>query len=184
MWDLDCEESWALKNWCFWTVMLEKTLESPLDWKEIQPVHSEGDQPWVFFVRNDAKAATPILWPPHAKSWLIEKDSDAGRDWELEDKGTTENEMAGWHHGLDGPEFEWTPGVSDRQGGLVCCNLWGRKESDTTERLTWTKQCLIILPVSLLRFYVSFIKEGAMSLWPVIVSLVFLSQWCEFMFNV
>ena len=94
------------KNWCFWTVVLEKTLESPLDCKEIQPVHSEGDQSWVFFWRNDAKAETPVLWPLHVKSWLIGKDSDAGMDWGQEEKWTTEDEMAGWHHGLDGREFE------------------------------------------------------------------------------
>ena len=139
MWELDCEEGWALKNWCFSTVVLEKTLESPLDCKEIQPVHSEGDQPWVFFERNDAKAETPVLWPPHAKSWLIGKDSDDGRDWEQEEKGTAEDEMVGWHHWLDGREFEWTPGVGDGQGGLVCCDSWGHKESDTTERLNWTE---------------------------------------------
>ena len=110
------------KNWCFWTVVLEKTLESPLDCKEIQPVHSEGDQPWDFFERNNAKAETPVLWPPHAKSWLIGKDSDDGRDWGQEEKGTTEDEMAGWHHWLDGRESEWTPGVGDGQGGLVCCD--------------------------------------------------------------
>ena len=138
MWELDCEESWALKNWCFWTVVLEKTLESPLDCKEIQPAHSEGDQPWVFFGRNDAKAETPVLWPPRAKSWLTGKDSDAGRDWGQEEKGTTEDEMAGWHHWLDGRESEWTPGVVDGQGGLACCDSWGHKESDTTERLNWT----------------------------------------------
>ena len=99
MWEIDCEEGWAPKNWCFWTVVLEKTLESPLDCKEIQPVHSKGDQPWVFFGRNDAKAETPVLWPTHAKSWLIGKDSDAGKDWGQEEKGMTEDEMAGWHHG-------------------------------------------------------------------------------------
>ena len=137
--DLDCEESWAPKNWCFWTVVLEKTLESPLDCKEIQPVHSKGDQSWVFFGRNDSKAETPVLWPPHTKSWLIGKDFDAGRDWEQEAKGTAEDEMAGWHHRLDGHEFESTLGVGDGQGGLVCCNSWGRKESDTTERLNWTE---------------------------------------------
>jgi len=120
-------------------VVLEKTLESPLDCKEIQPVHSEGDQPWDFFGRNDAKAETPVLWPPHAKSWLIGKDSDAGRDWGQEEKGTTEDEMAGWHHWLDGHESEWTPGVGDGQGGLVCCNSWGCKESDMTEKLKWTE---------------------------------------------
>ena len=139
MWELDCEESWAPRNWCFWTVVLEKTLESPLDCKEIQPVHSKGDQPWFFFGRNDAKAETPILWQPHAKSWLIVKDSDAGRDWRQEEKGTTEDEMAGWHHRLDGHEFGWTPGAGDGQGGLACCDSWGRKESDKTERLNWTE---------------------------------------------
>ena len=138
MWELDCEESWAPKNWCFWTVVLEKTLESPLDCKEIQPVHSERDQPWDFFGRNDAKAETPILWPPHAKSWLIGKDSDAGRDWGQVEKGTTEDELAGWHHRLDVRESEWTLGVGDGQGGLACCDSWGRKESDTTERLIWS----------------------------------------------
>ena len=124
---------------CFWTVVLEKTLESPLDCKEIQPVHSEGDQPWDFFGGNDAKAEAPVLWAPHAKSWLIGKDSDAGRDWGQEEKGTTEDEMAGWHHWLNRPESEWTPGVGDGQGGLVCCDSWGHKESDTTEQLNWTE---------------------------------------------
>ena len=138
MWELDCEEGWAPKNWCFWTVVLEKTLESPLDCKEIRPVHSEGDQPWDFFGRNDAEAETLILWPPHAKSWLIGKDPDAGRDWGQEEKGMTEDEMAGWYHWLDGRESEWTPGVCDGQGGLVCCDSWGRKESDMTEQLNWT----------------------------------------------
>ena len=124
---------------CFWTVVLEKTLESSLDCKEIQPVHSEGDQPWDFFGRNDTKAETPVLWPPDAKNWLIGKDSDAGRDWGQE-KGTTEDdEMAGWHHWLNGRESEWTPGVGDRLGGLACCDSWGRKESDTTEWLNWTE---------------------------------------------
>ena len=120
-------------------MVLEKTLESPLDCKEVQPVHSKGDKPWVFFGRNDAKAETPVLWPPHVKSWLIGKDSDAGRDWRQEEKGTTKDEMAGWHHRLDGLESEWTPGVGDGQGGLVCCNSWGRKELDTTERLNLTE---------------------------------------------
>ena len=118
---------------------LEKTLGSPLDCKEIQPVHSEGDQPWVFFGGNDAEAESPVLWPPHAKSWLIGKDPDAGRDWGQEEKGTTEDEMAGWHHRLDVCESEWTPGVGDGQGGLACCDSWGHKESDTTERLNWTE---------------------------------------------
>ena len=140
MWELAYKESWVLKNWCFWTVVLEKTLESPLDCKEIQPVHSEGDQPRDFFGRNDAKAETPVLWPPHAKSWLIRKDSDAGRDWGQEEKGTTEDEMAGWHHWLNGHGFGWTPGVGDGQAGLVCCDSWGRKQSDTTEWLNWTER--------------------------------------------
>ena len=110
--------SWVLKNWCFWTVVLEKTLESPLTCKEIQPVHSKGNQSWVFIGRTDSKAETPILWPRHVKSWHIGKDSDAGRDWGQE-KGMTEDEMAGWHHRLDRHEFEWTPGVGD--GQEACC---------------------------------------------------------------
>ena len=136
-WELDYKESWVLKNWCFWTVMLEKTLESPLDCKEIQPVLSEGDQPLDYFGRNDAETETPVLWPPHAKSWLIGKDPDAGEDWRQEEKGMTEDEMVGWHHWLDGHESEWTPGVGDGQGGLACCDSWGHKESDTTEWLNW-----------------------------------------------
>ena len=139
MWELDCEESREPKNWCFWTVVLEKTLESPLDWKEIQLVHSKGDQSWVFIGKTDAKAETPVLCPPHAKSWFIGKDPDAGRDWGQEEKRITEDGMAGWHHRLDGHEFGWTPRVGDGQGGLACCSSWGRKESDMTERLNWTE---------------------------------------------
>ena len=116
-------------------MVLEKILESPLDCKEIQPVHPKGDQSWVFTGRTDAKAETPILWPPHVKSCLIGKDSDAGRDWGQEEKGTTEDEMAGWHHRLDGHEFSSTLGVGDGQGGVACCSPWGHIESDTTERL-------------------------------------------------
>ena len=138
MWELDYKASWVPKNWCFWTVVLEKTLE-PFDCKEIQPVHSK-DQSWVFFGRNDAKAETPILWPPHAKSWLIGKDSDAGRDWGQEEKGTTGDEIAGWHHRLDGHEFVWTPGVGDGQGGFAWCNSWVTKSwtrlSDWTELIS------------------------------------------------
>ena len=100
---------------------------------------TKGDQSWVFFGRTDTEAETPVLWPPHVKSWLIGKDSDAGRDWGQEEKGTTEDEMVGWHHRLNGHEFEWSPGVGDRQRGLACCSSWGRKESDTTERLNWTE---------------------------------------------
>ena len=143
MWELDCEESWVLKNWCFWTVVLEKTLESPLDCKEIQPVHPKGYQSWVFTGRTDTEAETPVLWPPHAKSWLIGKDPDAGKDWGQEEKGTTEDEMVGWHHRLDGHESEWTLGVGDGQGGLACCDSWAREELDTTERLSWTHWMIV-----------------------------------------
>ena len=114
-------------------------VQSPLDCKEMQPVHPKGDQSWVFIGRTDAEAETPVLWPPHAKSWLIGKNSDAGRNLGQEEKGTTEDEMAGWHHWLDGLESEWTPGVGDGQGGLACCDSWGRKELDTTEQLNWTE---------------------------------------------
>ena len=136
--ELDCEEGWAPKNWCFWTVVLEKTLESPSDCREIQPVHSKGDQPWDFFGRNDVEAETPILWPPDVKGWLIWKDSDAGKDWGQEENWTTEDEMVGWHHRLNGHGFGWTLGVGDGQGGLACCSSWDHKESDTTKWLNWT----------------------------------------------
>ena len=139
MWELDCEESWAQKNWCFWTVVLEKTLESPLDCKEIQPGSPKGNQFWIFIGRTDVEAETPILGPPHAKSRLTGKDSDAGRDWGQEEKGMTEDEMVGWHHWLNGHEFEQTLGDSEGQGSLVCCSSWDHKESDTTERLNWTE---------------------------------------------
>ena len=138
MWDLDYKESWV-QNWCFWTVMLKKTLESPLDCKEIGPVHSKGDHSWVFIGRTDAEAETLIFWPPDVKNWLIWKDPDAGKDWRQEEKGTTEDEMVGWHHRLNGDEFEQTPGVGDGQGGLACCGTRGCEESDMTERLKWTK---------------------------------------------
>ena len=141
MWELDCKESWVPNNWCFWTVVLEKTLESPLHCKEIHPVHSKGVQFWVFFGRTDSKVETPIIWPPHAKSWLIGKDPDAGRDWEQEKKATTEDEMAGWHHKLDWHECGWTPGVDDGQGGLACCNSWGcRVGQDWVTEVNWTEK--------------------------------------------
>ena len=120
-------------DWYFWTEVLEKTLEGPLDCKEIKSVHPKGNQPWMLIGRTDNEAETPILWQPDAKNWPTWKDPDAGKDWRQEEKQTTEDEMAGWHHQLDGREFEWTPGVGDGQGGLACCNSWGRKESDTTE---------------------------------------------------
>ena len=132
MWELDYKESWVLKNWCFWTVVLEKTLESPLDCKEIK-----GYQSWIFIGRTDAEAETAILWPPDGKNWLIWKDLD-GKDWRQEEKGMTEDEMVGWHHWLNGHEFEQAPGVGDGQGGLVCCSPWGSKEPDPTEQLNWT----------------------------------------------
>ena len=146
--ELDCEESWVLKNWCFSTVVLAKILESPLDCKEVQPVHPKEDQFWVFIGRTDVEAEMPILWPPDTKNWLIGKDPDAGRDWGQEEKGTTEDEMAGWHHQLNGHEFEWTPGVGDGQGGLTCCDSWGRNESDTTEHLNWTKKAALPLKLT------------------------------------
>ena len=156
MWELDREEGWAPKNWCFWTVVLEKTTESPLDCREIRPVHSEGDQPWGFFGRTDAKAETPILWPPHAKSWLIGKDPDAGRDWGQEEKGTPEDEMAGWHHRLDGHEFEWTPGVGDGQGGWRAA-IHGVTKSRTcwVTELNWTEYTwkLVYCEMDSLRYY-------------------------------
>ena len=135
MWELDCEESWAPKNW--WTVVLEKTLSSPLDCKEIQPVHPKGGQSWVFIGRTDAEAETPILWPPHAKSWLTGKDPDARRDWGQGEKGTTEDEMVGWHHWLDAHEFGWTQElVMDREAWHAV--IHGVTKSQTQLR-DWTK---------------------------------------------
>ena len=141
MWELDYKESWALKNWCFWTVVLGKTLERPLDCKEIKPVYPKGDQAWVFFGRTDVEAETPILWPADVKSWLIGIDPDGGKDWGQEEKGMTEDKMVGWHHRLNGHGFGWTPGVGDGQWGLACCISWGHKESDTTEWMNWTELC-------------------------------------------
>ena len=137
VWELDYKESWTPQNWCFWTVVLEKTLESPLDCKEIQPVHPKGNQFWKFIGRTDVEAETPIFWPSDGKSWFIWKDPDAGKDWGQEEKGMTEDKMVGWRHRLNGHGFGWTPGVGDGQGGLVCCSSWGLKDSDTTEILNW-----------------------------------------------
>ena len=138
MWDLDHKESWGPKNWCFWTVVLEKTLESPLDCKEIQPFNPEGNQSWICIGRTNVEAETPILWPPDVKNWLIWKDPDAGKDWRQEEKGTTEAEIVGWHHQLDEREFEQVPGVGEGQGGLAWCSPWVCKELDMTEWLNWT----------------------------------------------
>ena len=133
-WELDHKEGWAPKNRCFWVVVLEKTLESPLDYKEIQPVSAKGNQPWKFIGRTDAEAEAPILWWPDAKRQLIGKDSDAGKDWKQKEKGVVENEMVGWHHQLNGHEFTQTLGDSGEQWSLACCSLWGCEESDVTEQ--------------------------------------------------
>ena len=137
--ELDHKESWVLKNWCYWTVVLEKTLENTLDCKEIQPVNPKGNQSWIFIGRTDAEAETPILWPLDVKSWLIGKNPDAGKDWRWEEKGTTEDEMVGWHHWRDGHEFEQAPGVGDGQGSLACCSPQGRSQSDWVTELHWTE---------------------------------------------
>ena len=135
--EAECRRTDNFELWCL------RRLESPLDSKEIQPVHPKG----IFIGRTDAETETPIFWPPHVKSWLIWKDLDAGKDWGQEEKGTTEDEMAGWYHWLNAHEFGWTLGVGDGQGGLACCDSWGCKESDTTERLNWL---ILILKGSLL----------------------------------
>ena len=137
-WELDSKESWVPRHWWYWTVVLKKTLESPLDCKEIQPVHRKGDQSWVFTGGTDVEAVTPILWPSSAESWLIWNDPDAGKDWGQEEKGTTEDEMVGWHHRHNGHGFGWTPGVGDGQGGLACCGSWGHKA------LNWTEQFSLV----------------------------------------
>ena len=142
MWELDYKESWAPKNWCFWTVVLEKILESPLDCKEIQPVNPKGNQSWIFIGRTDVEPATPIFWPPDAKNWLLEKTLMLGKS--LEEKRMTEDEMVGWHHQLDGHEFGQALGVGDGQGSLACCSPWGCKESDKTEWLNWLHLLLFL----------------------------------------
>ena len=167
MWELESKESWALKNWYFWTVVLEKTLES----KKIQPVHPEGNQSWVFIGRTDAEAETPILWP------LIWKDPDAGKDWRLEGKGMTEDEMVGWHHWLNGDEFQWTLRVGNGQGSLAFCSPWGCKESDTTERLNWTelinKYKSPTLPTQLWKTFPTFVSmEFSVSLSPITIAWI------------
>ena len=147
MWELDSKENWVPKNWCFWTVVLEKTLESPLDCKEIKPVKPKGNQSWILIGRTDDENETPILWPYYLlwRTDSVEKDPDAGKDWRQEEKGTTEDEMVGWHHWLDGHEFEQAPRVGDGQGSLACCSPWGLKESDTTEWLNWTELIELVM---------------------------------------
>ena len=142
MWKLDHKENWALNNWCFWTEVLEKTLESPLDFKEMKPVNPKVNQSWIFIERTDAEAEIPIIWPLDVKNWLIRKDLDAGKDWKQEKKGMTEDEMVGWHHQLVGYEFVQASEVGDGQGSLACCNSWHHKESDMTEWLNWLRQIL------------------------------------------
>ena len=141
MWVLNHKESWALKNWYFWTVVLEKTLESPLDWKEIKLVNSRGSQSWIFTGRIDTEAEAPILWPSDMKSWLTGKDPDTRKDWRQKEKGATGDEMVGWHCRPYGPEFEQTPGDDEGQGSLTCCSPWGHKESDTTQQLNNNNWC-------------------------------------------
>ena len=145
MWKLDCEESWAPKNWCFWTVVLERLLSS-LDNKEIQPVNPKGNQSWIFIGRTDTEAETPVFWPPDVKNWVIGEEPEAEIDWRWKEKGMKENEMVGWHHRLNGHEFEQTSGVGEGQGSLLCCSSWGWEESDMTEWLNWTEPPNLSLP--------------------------------------
>ena len=158
MWELDCKESWVPKNWCFWTVVLEKTLESPLDCKEIQPVHPKGNQSWVFIGRTDAEAKAPMLWPPDAESPLIRKAPNAGKDWRQEEKGMAEDEMAGWHHRLNGQEFEQALEVGDWRGSLTCCSPRGHKESERTEWLNGTDPTIPKLLVISFIHWIDFIS--------------------------
>ena len=151
MWELDYKESWVLKNWCFWTVVLEKTLESPLDCKETKPVHPKGNQSWLFIGRTGAEAETPILGPLDAKNWLIWKGPDTGKGWRWEEKGMREDEMVWRHHRLNGHEFESTLGVGDGQGSLACCSPWGHLELYMTE-LIWTSIIIIFMYFSIFRF--------------------------------
>ena len=148
MWVLERKEGWAPNNWCFWTVVLKKTLQSPLNSKEIKPVNPKGNQSWIFIGKTYAEAEAPVLWLPHEKSQFIGKDPD-GKDWRQEEKGMTEDKMVGWHHRLNGHEFEQTQGDDEGQGGLVCCSPWGCKELDVTERLNNNKlsyrHCIIFV---------------------------------------
>ena len=152
MWELDHKEKWAPKNWYFWTVVLEKTLENLLDCKEIKPVNPKENQHWIFTGRTDAEAKAPILWPPDAKNWLIGKDSDTGKDWRQEEKGATEDSMVGWHHRLNGHEFKQAPEDGEGLENLACCSPWGRKEWDRTEQLNWTVLSTNMLAFALLHF--------------------------------
>ena len=159
MWELDYKESWEPKNWCFWTVVLEKTLESPLGCKEIKPVYPKGNQSWIFIGRTDAD------WPSDVKNWLIGKDPDAGKDRRQEEKGMIEDEMVGWHHGLNGNDFELTPGVGDGQESLVCCSPWVCKELDTSEWLNWTKLISVRKPQIIVSDYVWLSQIKLLPMW-------------------
>ena len=150
MWELDYKESWTLKNWCFWTVVLEKTLESPLDCKEIKSVNPKGNQSWIFIGRTDAEAEIPILWPPDVKNWLNGKDPDTGEDWRQEEKGTTECWMVGWHHWLDGHEFEQAPGAGDRTGKPGVLQSGGSQRVRLSD---WTKKISKIAPNAFILIY-------------------------------
>ena len=165
MWELDHKDGWSPKNWCFWTVVLEKTLGSPLDCKEIKPVNHKENQPWTFIGRTDAEAEAPIFWPPDVKNWVIWKDPDAGKDWRWEEKRTTEDEMVGWHHRLNEYESEKAPGDGEGQGSLSCCSLWGHKESNMTEWMNWTVFYLFQICGS----YIYFSCLIAVAIYPVIV---------------
>ena len=147
MWELDYKESWVQKNWRFWTVVLEKTLESPLDCKEIQPVHPEGNQSWVFIGRTDVEAETPILWPPNAKSWLIWKDPDPGKDWRQDEKGITEDEMVGWHHQLNGHEFEYLQElVMDREAWRAAVHWTAKCQTWLSNWTDWLNESVPLNP--------------------------------------
>ena len=175
MWELDCKETWAPKNCCFWTMVLEK-IKSPLDYKEIKPVHPKGNQSWIFIGRTDAKAEAPTLWPSDAKNWLSGKDPDAGEDWRQEEKGVTEDEMVGWHHWLNGHEFEQAPGVCNGQRSLACCTPCGGKEWDMTELR------VILISASVLFFSVCllFISSRSLLIDSSIFSILFLRFWIIF----
>ena len=169
MWELDHKEGWVLKNWCFWTVVLKKSLESPLDCKEIKPVNPKGYQLWIFIGGTDAKAEAPILWPPDAKSWLIGKDPDAGKDWRQEKNGMAEDEMFGWYHQLEGHEFEQVLGDGEGQESLACYSPWGHNELDTTEWLNSNSGKRLTMGVGKTRFQMwtlPFMNCGEYTSWP------------------
>ena len=172
---MDVRESWALKNWCFWTVVLEKTLERPLDCKETQPVYPKGNQSWILIGRTDAEAETPIFWPPDAKNWLTGKDPDAGKDWRYMEKGMTEDEMVGWHHWLNGPEFEQTLEDVEGQISLACYSLWDHKELDTTEQLNNKLPSLIVSAFSVVSLRIHLTKLRSIKKSIVIFFLFFYS---------